>query len=396
MKQQYIIIGSSAAGLGAAGKLRSLDADARIICLTAEKVMPYNRCLLADHLSGARPADQVATKTQSFFDENNIELMLDSRAVGLDAAAQKVTLANGTSFNYDKLFLGTGRSAFIPPLPGTQAAGVFSFFDFDDVTNILAYIKQHNVKQATIVGAGLSGLECADALLAHGLNLTVIERAPHVLASQIDAAGAAFLMNLMKQKGINVLTSTTVQEVVTHNKRVAGLFLNTGKAMKTDMVIFAIGGSINLDLARQANLTIENGGIVTSPSMQTSNPNIFAGGDICRVHDLVTGGTTISTLWPDAVQQGMIAAHTMVGLEKNYAGTVTITSSHIFGTTFVTCGPTIKPTEYTQLIKQEADFYHRLLIHEGTLKGFIMVGNVQGVGQLRKAIVLQEKIFENS
>lgn len=393
MQKHYIVIGSSAAGLGAAGKLRSLDSSARITCVTAEKVMPYNRCLLADHLSGSRSAEQVATKPQSFFDENNITLMLNSRVVQLDAQAQTITLANGTNFGYDKLFLGTGRSSFVPNIPGFKSEGVFPFFDFDDVTNILAYIKQHNVKHATIVGAGLSGLECADALSAHGLGLTVVEREAHVLARQIDQAGAQHIASLMATRGITLLTSMSVQEIITHNNAVAAALLSNGTVIPTGMVIFAIGGKTNLELAQQANLVIEDGGIVTTPRMQTSNPTIFAGGDICRVYDLVTGGTTLSTLWPDAVQQGMVAAQTMVGIEKMYAGTINITSSNIFGTTFVTCGPTSKPAGFEQLIKKEADFYHRLLVHNGMLKGFIMVGNVQGVGQLRKAIVSQEICF---
>lgn len=388
MQKTYIVIGTSAAGMGCAVKLKALDPAANIICLTDQQELPYNRCLLADYLSGHKSADQIITKPEQFFIDNEITLMRNARVVSIDRERRQVSLQTGQQLTYDKLFLGMGRSGWIPELPGSSLKGVFPFYGLADTRKILAYIKEHRVKHAVVVGAGLSGLECADSLATQGLSIDIIERSAHALPSQLDSDGGAFLQNIMQQHKVTTHTAMQVQEIGGQNNLVSSILLSNNTVIKTEIVIFAIGGRINSDSAKNCGLTLHNNGLVTSSQMQTNDPNIFAGGDVCAVKDQLTGQLVQSCLWPDAVMQGMAAAYSMVGQERHYQGTLIITSSHIYGTTFVTCGPIPNPPDhYQQIVKTGPDYYHKFLVHNNQLKGFAMIGNVNNVGILRKKIL---------
>lgn len=387
MKKTYLIIGTSAAGLGAAIKLRNLDQTSTIICLTAEQEMPYNRCLLAEYVSGAKTASQIGTKPQAFLDEHNIQLMTNANVVAIDRINQHVHLIDGRSFAYDKLFIGTGRSGTILPIPGNNLAGVFSFYSLADTTAILQFVKDHQVTKVSIVGAGLSGLECADALASQKINVTIIERSAGPLPQQLDQAGSNFLLSLMQKYNITFYGNDQVEEIL-GNTTVRSIKLANGMVIPTNMVIFTVGNKINSRLAQACGLPLHKNGIVVNQHMQTNDPNIFAGGDVCVVNDLLTNQPIQSCLWADAAMQGMVAGCSMAGQERNYPGSLIVTSSHIFGTTFVTCGPIAQPPPHLQpIVKHGDDFYHTFLIENNALKGFAMIGRVDNVGMLRKKIL---------
>ncbi len=388
MNNRYVIIGSSAAGMAAAGKLRELDQQSRILCLSADKQMPYNRCLLADVLSGSKTEDQIRTRTRIFLEEKRIELLLDTRIDVVDAANQHVVCSSGTVYGYDKLFIGTGKAASCPPIPGHQAAGVFTLYDLDDVLRIQAYIRQHNVRSVVVIGGGLTGLECADALTKHVECVALIERAMHILPHQIDEDGARFLQHLAAQQNIEAFTGTSVSEIQQRNGHVSGIKLVQGDHLACQLVVMAVGAVIQSKLALRAGLEVAMHGIVVSDAMQTSHHSIYAGGDVCQVRHHITQTPLNSSLWPDAVMQGLVAATNMVGQHRVYTGIVPITSSTIFGTTFVTC----MPLEQDKVVYHErsvSNKHYHLLYRDAyqQLLGFVMVGNIENLGVLRKALL---------
>lgn len=389
MAKKFLIIGTSAAGIGAAVKLRSLDDSIDITCITAEAEMPYNRCLLADFVAGEKSLTQVSTKTQEFFDNNKITLMLNSKALKIDSGNNQVVLESGKLLEYDMLFLGTGRVSRKLEIPGSDAAGVFSFYDLRDSTNILEYTKNNLVNHATVIGAGLSGLECADALRGQNIAVSLIEMSPQVLATQINKTGSDFLIQHMS-KNYNVLThlNNTVVRIVERNNVACGVVLADETELKTDMVIFAVGGQLSTPLARDAGIACQQGGILVNEFMQTNIPNIFAGGDVCMVKDQISGQPVQSCLWTDAIMQGMTAAHGMLGAPKAYPGVLIVTASPIFGTKFVTCGPVSQPDADLEKHEVSGDgFYHCYFTKNKKLKGFVMVGKIDNVGLLRKKLV---------
>ncbi len=387
MNKKFLIIGASAAGLGAAVKLRDLDKTIDITCITAEQEMPYNRCLLADFLAGSKTAEQVATKPQEYFDANNIKLLRGTKVTHIEPTLNRIRLESGDHLEYDYLFIGTGRTAPRLPIPGNQLANVFSFYDLQDTKALAACITQNNIKRATVIGAGLSGLECADALTAYNLQIDVIERGNQVLGQQIDQEGSDLLKSLMTKFNVTLHTNCTVKKII-GDSTVTGVTLSTGQNLPSDLVIFATGGMLSTPLAREAGITCSESGIITNEFMQTNIPNIFAGGDVCLVRNQLSGDLIQSCLWTDAILQGMAAAHGMLGNPKKYAGTLIVTSSNIFGTKFVTCGPVNNPPQhYAAHFKRTTESYHKFLTLDGRLKGFVMIGNVDNVGSLRKKLL---------
>ncbi len=380
--------------------------------------MPYNRCLIADFLGGSRTQTQVHTKGEQFFVDNNIELMLDCEVISMNVDAKTVMLHNGTTLSYDALLIATGRSAFVPSdlvIPGMSfvtpdldpgrdpinSPPIFPFYDLSHAQNILEFIDGRPNLHALVVGGGISGLECADALIQRGVKITMIERGQHLLPRQMDEGGAQFLQNLMSSQGVTVYCSTTIKEIEKKNKH--NVALNNNKSLEVDLIIAATGGRQNLQFAQEAGINCDEFGIIVDQYQATNFDEIYAAGDVCSVNDLLTGKPTSSTLWPDAVAQGLSAAHSIALYlltsdeharlpSKPYAGTLNITSTNIFGTTLVTGGDFGALENVETLTKQEDGFYHCLYVKDGILQGFVMVGNVTGVGQLRKAMIDKTRI----
>lgn len=415
MSQRYVVIGASAAGIGVLSKLRALDPHGEIICVAAQAEMPNNTCLIADLLAGHKTEAEVYTKDAAFFAENRIDLRLSTRVESIDSDAQIVFLSDervvqpstetgeleeqsGTlgkyALEYDKLFLGTGTTAIIPPTFSRDQKGLFTFHTFADVVAINSFIATHKVQRAVVVGAGLSGIECADALAARGIVVDVVEMQSHILHRFIDAQGSATIEGWMRKHHVNFHPSSTVKYLKTNGDSLVGVQLNNDSSIDCQMLIFAIGGRPDLTLAEAANLTLSDGAIHANEFMKSSDPNIYVGGDIARIKDLATGKWLRSCNWPDAVMQGMNAAHGMAGVEKPYPGTAIIVGSKFFGSGFVTCG-FVQNSKYTAQKRIDETGYRCFLYEENVLKAFCMVGNVDHVGQLRKYIVSRQFLTED-
>ena len=174
MNKRYLLIGASAASIGAYIKLRQLDPGAQITIISAEKELPYNKCLLADYLAAQIGIEKLSILTRA--DDPTLTVILGVTVTALDPLKKEVETADGKRFFYDALFLGMGSSPFVPPLPGIESNGVFTFHTLADTNHMRAYIHQKKVQKVVIIGAGLSGLEAADALTQYNLSITLIKK----------------------------------------------------------------------------------------------------------------------------------------------------------------------------------------------------------------------------
>jgi NAD(P)H-nitrite reductase large subunit len=390
----YIIIGASAAGLAAANKLRSLDTEKSILCIAAQHEPPFNTCLIADFLAGVKTRSEILTKGDDFFTAQRIIFKPGTRVTHLDANAQQISTESGETFSYDTLLLATGTSMSAPPLFQTKAPGVFYFHTLADVEKIHAHCAAHNVTRAVIIGAGLSGVEAADALCQRGISVSIIEQQDHLLPRFLDKRAATFLEKLCVEHNVDVHTNSCVKSMNQESDHITGVTLTDGTIIPAQLIILALGGRPNLELAQQAQLTINDNALITNQFLQSSNPTIFAAGDIIALYDPLTNSSIRSSTWPDAVMQGMIAAHNMAGISKPYPPTVVMTSSRFFGTAFVSAGPIAAPTEadaQEEIVVGE-NHYYRFLLVEKKLKGVVMIGNLQSIGRIRRALQSQEPV----
>lgn len=393
MPKKYVIIGTSAVALGASTKLRQLDAQAEIICISDEKEDPYNKCFLADYAAGIKPLAEVFTLKPAIAIAKNIKLMLGCHVVSINPESQEVVIHDGTSISYDALLLGMGSSPYMPPIDNlNNLHGVFTFHTLADIETIAHYRQNHKAKKVVVIGAGLSGLECADALYMQGMQVTIVERASQVLPHSITMQAATFITEKIKAAGIQLVVNQQVQKLIGDAGQASGVQLASGDQLPADMVIIATGLTPNSGLARAANIAVhDRNGVLVNEYLQTSQKAIWAAGDLVMIKNQITGNLVRSTTWPDAMQQGMIAASNMAGIPQIYTGTTPILSSAFFGVKFAACGD-FTTLDLELLQKTTPDAYEAILTLGDRLKGFILIGDQTKRPLLRRLLLTQESI----
>lgn len=391
----HVIIGASAAGIAAALKIRQLDAHAQIICICAETSIPYNKCLIADYVAGLITPGQLHLLSPEQAQEKNIVLMCGTRVVAIEAGEQRVLLSDGQSVFYDTLFIATGTSPIIPPIPGNNAVGVFTFHGMRDAQELIAFLQKRAARKAVVVGAGLSGLECADALRVRGIQVTVVERAPQLLSQHVTSTGSQFIQKRMESMGIAVYLGQSIVEICTKDHHVVGITLACGLTQATDLVVFAVGSRPNSACAIDASITTRDGHIIVDETMQTNISNVYAGGDVAMVRELLTGELIPSCTWPDAVQQGVVAAHAMVGIAKKYTGAIAGANSAFFGLKFSSVGR-LWESGYERVEHYSEQCYKFFVLQNQLLCGFVVIGPTISTSSYKRALLTRQPIAKES
>lgn len=367
----YVCIGTSAAGLTTAKTLKELEPQSQVICFSDEQEAPYNKCKFHSYVASAEN-----TPLPSEYDPSvGVDLRLGMRVIDIDANKKVIMLADGSCQLYDKLFIGTGAIPHLPSVTGlSDCKNVFVYYNLAGVDGMQSYLHQMHGKEVVVVGTGLSGLECADALHRRGMNVTIISRGEHVLAERVDANGSMLIKKYIRAAGVNLETDATIESVQNEKDIIQSLTLSNGKTLPCGMLVIAYGATLNNELAYKAGVDVVDGAIKVDDSMMTSNPDIYAGGDIAMVRDNATGQCVRSTKWSDAKKQGVVAAHNMVGQQKQYEGAFIVNGSSFFGLKVMTCGPVKNvPAGYDIVTKHDQDMSHTFIVQDGVLKGFCLV-----------------------
>lgn len=386
MTKTHLILGSSAASMGVLSKLRALDPTAIIIVLSSSSEMPYNTCLLADYVAGIRDEASLYTRPQSFFEKNSIELHLNSPVTHVSVQEKKVTTQSGTQFFYDTLFIGTGTSIVPPPIPGLENCSSWGMFHtLEDSKKLVEKIKGTKCKQVVIIGAGLSGVECADALAIHGIKVDIVEKRSHPLPHQIPHTASSFITERMTAQHVTFHGSASVVKI--NSKTIQ---LSSGKELPYDYLVIATGGVPNHQFFGNSTIELHDNAIKVNQFFETSLPNIYAAGDVAAVPDLITKLPLRNHSWPDAMIQGMHAAYSIAGVQKPYPGFFSISGSRFFGTQFVSCGPISTPPTQSHLHERiDENSYQAFLFHKNKLIGFVMIGSIHDISHYKSLIVSQ-------
>ncbi len=379
-QKTYIVIGTSAAGLAAVQKIRQLDPLCRILCFSDEPELPYNKCFLADFLSGRAEIAGVYTKPVSFFQSLSVELYLGVRVLSIDRTNQSITCSNGLTYDYTALLLAVGGVARKPSCryqAGTY--GLFSFHTLRDAQAVQASAMQKKSVSSVVLGAGLTGLEVADALRVQGHAVTVIEQQSRILMRHLDEEGAAFITRCLQKHSVTLLIGKAVEELISDDEGcIASVRLSNGTTILTKLVVAALGATARLELPEAAGLTIEQGAVVTDDVMRTSDPAIFAAGDVALVKNVLTGEKMRTALWPDAVSQGMHAAYAMVDQRRPYRGVVPVATATFFGTSFHSAGFLEASGDgWSERIERTPEGYSKVILdQQGVVKGFVCMGDL--------------------
>ncbi len=255
--------------------------------------------------------------------KNNIDARVNNRVISIDRENKKVEaedLSTGKKYteSYDKLIISTGSFPFRPNIPGIDSEGVFTLWNIPDAVKIKKYMREKGVKKAAIVGGGAIGLEVAENLAESDIEVTIVELSDHLIAP-IDADMALPVLKYVTEKGIKVILNDGVTAI---EKGDSGLILRLKESgVATDMVLMSVGARPQSELAKEAGLALnERGFIKVDEHMRTSNPDIYAVGDVTEVKNFITGKPASIALAGPANKQGRTAADNIAGIKSKYGG----------------------------------------------------------------------------
>ncbi|RLF89270.1 NADH oxidase [Thermococci archaeon] len=333
---RVVVIGSGTAGSNFALFMRKLDRKAKITVIGKEPTMQYSPCALPHVISGTieRP-EHVIVFPHEFYKKQKIEMMLGVEAKKIDRQ-KKIVITDKGEVPYDKLVIATGSKAFIPPIKGVENEGVFTLKSLDDVRRIKEYITKRKPKKAVVIGAGLIGLEGAEAFAKLGMEVLVVELLEHLLPTMLDKDMAKLVQDEMEKYGVKFRFGVGVSEIIGSPVKAVKI---GEEEVKADIVLVATGVRANVDLAKEAGLEV-NRGIVVNEHLQTSDPDIYAIGDCAEVIDAVTGKRTLSQLGTSAVRMAKVAAEHIAGKNSVFRPVFNTAITELFGLEVGTFGIT--------------------------------------------------------
>jgi 3-phenylpropionate/trans-cinnamate dioxygenase ferredoxin reductase subunit len=316
-EQTFAIIGASLAGVRAAETLRSEGFEGRVILIGDERHLPYDRPPLSKKvLTGETTPESTTLRDATFYDGNQIELVLGSGAVALRPASREIELANGTKVVADKVLLATGGRASRLNVPGSDLDGVHVLRSMDDAVTVSAALKMG--PSVVVIGAGFIGAEVAASARQVGCDVTMIESAPiplsRVLGPEIGERYAAE----HRRHGVHLFTGLGVDHIAGQG-RVRSVVATDGTEFPADLVVVGVGIQPNVELAAGIGLMVDNG-IVVDELCATANPAVFAAGDVANHPSLALGRRVRHEQWQHASDHGAAAAKSMLGKGEPYGG----------------------------------------------------------------------------
>ncbi|HEY4201946.1 MAG TPA: FAD-dependent oxidoreductase [Devosiaceae bacterium] len=311
-----VIVGAGQAGAWVAITLRNLDPQRRIVLIGDEGHPPYERPPLSKGiLSGKALIESAYIKPHDFYAANNIELLLNRRVDSIDRAGSEVVLEDGTRLAYGTLVLATGARPRELPVPGADLPQVHMLRTVTDVDRIRPLLGPG--KRVVAVGAGFIGLEFAAVATEAGCAVTVLDAAPHPMGRVVDPLVAKAIAAGHESHGVTFRLSTAINGFHAAGDH-AEVEIGTGEKLPADLIIIGIGAVPNIELARAAGLDCDDG-IVVDAFGRTSDPSIFAVGDVTRHFNPLLDRSLRLESWQNAQNHGIAVAKAIAGVPEPYA-----------------------------------------------------------------------------
>ncbi|MGV7675662.1 nitrite reductase large subunit NirB [Mycobacterium persicum] len=394
-RRHVIVVGHGMVGHRLVEALRARDTSGswRITVLAEEADAAYDRVGLTSYTE-TWDRGQLALPGNDYAGDDRVRLLLNTRVTEIDRATKSVVTADGQRHSYDALVLATGSYAFVPPVPGHQLPQCHVYRTLDDLDAIRAGA-QHTLNSAhadagVVIGGGLLGLEAANALRQFGLQPHVVEMMPRLMAQQIDEAGGALLARMITDLGIavHVGTGTESVEPVEHSDGSASVRvrLSDGDTIDAGVVIFAAGIRPRDELARAAGLEIaQRGGVLTDLSCRTSDPDIYAVGEVAAIEGCCYG------LVGPGYTSAEVVADRLLGGAAEFPEADLSTKLKLLGVDVASFGDAMGATENClEVVINDAvkRTYAKLVLSDDakTLLGGVLVGDASSYGVLRPMV----------
>jgi NADPH-dependent 2,4-dienoyl-CoA reductase/sulfur reductase-like enzyme len=312
----YVIVGASLAGAKAAETLREEGFDGTVVLIGAEADRPYERPPLSKgYLLGKDPRDSIFVHPESWYPDHDVDLRLGTTVASIDRQAHRVELAGGGQVPYDRLLISTGASARRLDIPGGDLDGVRYLRTVGESERLSAALRGGG--HVVIAGAGWIGLETAAAAREYGCDVTVVEPESGVLRRALGPELGEVFADLHRSHGVTFRFGESLSEVTGAGGAVTGAITSSGEELPARTVIIAVGVAPNTGLAAAAGLEIDNG-ILVDEGLRTSDPDIFAAGDVANAFNTLLDRRIRVEHWGNALAGGPIAARSMIGKDVTY------------------------------------------------------------------------------
>ena len=388
-KQKVIVIGAGAGSYGFVKSYRELNKEDEIVIFSKENFPFYNRVMLPDYISGAQKWEQLVKMNDDEEKAQNITL---HRGVGIDAIDRQmktVTDSKGDVHHYDVLLMATGsRAAMLRDIPPMK--GIFSMrskVDADDFKNHVDPAKGTVV----ILGGGLLGIELAASLREVGVEVTIVQRISRLMDRQLDAMGSQLLFEELRDKGVDFYFNDEISRFL-GKETVEGIDLKSGLTVRCQAIVIAIGTTPNIEIAKAAGIDVKRG-VVVDEYLKTSDPNIFAIGEIAEFKGFLYGITAA------AEQQAEIVARYLSGdISKYYSGSLLMNILKMHGTDLCSLGDVECPDDpaYEEVVflDKAKRYYKKCIIHNDRLIGAILIGDKSEFLEFRELIQNKMELSE--
>lgn len=364
-----VVIGSGIAGLSAVKSLRDLSDNCNITLIGGEPYLPYNRMNITQLITGKMGLIGFQLQSEQWFLKNKVDMWLNTQVISISPEKKQVTLALGKQFSYDKLILAQGSRVNPPTFINNQLQGIHSLRTADDAIAIRSDIQQRNCKVAVVVGTGPLGLEIADSLHSMGIKVIILERSNQLMKHHLDKTAAIVLALQLRKRRLNLLFNSKLEECIGKDN-IKAVKLDNGRQLKCDLLILATGNQPNIELAEAANLKTSKG-VVVNRQLQTSNPDIYAIGDLAELEN----SSRVDGLWSVAEKQGSLAANNILGKIENYQPAEKILQLKMTEIDLLVVGERIKEGGQSIVLLNNKNYqYRKLIISEGRIVGAILIG----------------------
>jgi len=374
--EEVVIVGSGIAAISAIKAIREYDQECRIELFGEESSYPYNRIKLSKGLMDDIKEDKILIERKEWYDENDVELYLDTKITAIKPDNKEIVLDNGELISYNKLVLANGARNATPPISGIDKEGVFTLRGLADSREIKDYAEDSN--KVLIIGGGVLGLEMAWALSQAGKEVMVAEICSYLMPEQLDEKACQILEERVREHNIEPLVATAIKEIIGQDK-VKGVVTAEGKEVECDMVIYSTGIKPNLDILEGTEIETDFG-VVVNNRMQTNYPDIYAVGDVSELDNKGFG------LWPIAIEQGKIAGYNIVGEDASYQHIIPTVMLNAFGLSLFSIGDNDKRDGIDTICEEQENKYIKVMIKDRAVIGAIVIGDMSKSATLRKAI----------
>lgn len=373
---KYIVIGAGPAGIMAAERIRAMESDAEITMISVDEHV-HSRCMLHKYLGHERDVKGINFIPEDFFEKNRIRWVKGEKVTRVNPEEKVVEMECKAVLPYDKLLIATGAAFFIPPIEHfREASNVYGFRDFSDAEAMDRAVE--GKKRVFIVGSGLVGLDAASALCERGYEVSIAEMAPRVMPLQTDEYVASVYQKAFEDAGCTFYLGIGVTgSKVNEAGEISSVLLSDGTEVPCDVVLVAAGVRPKVDFLEGSNIKIGRG-IEVNEYLETSIPDIYAAGDV----------NGLSGVWPDAMDQGKVAAMNMCGTKMVYEKPYPFkNTSNFFGITMLSIGK-IDPVDEDAEVKVVFDkgTYKKAIIKEDRLQAILIQGDISNTGIYLKLI----------